>query len=233
MKHKKQGIIFYLKKIKDNDLYVKILSSNDSIDSGMIYGGNTSKKKSIYQKGYFIDYIINKKNETLPPTITGDLAKPFLGKIINDKYKLYALLSILSIINMSILEGQYIKGFYKSVYSIINKIVISDHWIISYCEWLFELLRIIGYQIDYLNHTQDSYFNISSQEFTNINNTNTVIFPHGLFSNKEINFTNINLIFNIFESIYTKNHLDNINYNMPINFKNFKKIILDELKLNK
>ena len=34
-----------MKKIKDNDLYVKILSKNDKIDSGIVYGGNSSKKK--------------------------------------------------------------------------------------------------------------------------------------------------------------------------------------------
>ena len=45
MKNKLKGIIFYSKKIKDNDLFIKILSSKDEINSGIVYGGNSSKKK--------------------------------------------------------------------------------------------------------------------------------------------------------------------------------------------
>ena len=47
MYSKNIGIIVYLKKIKDNDIYVKILSENDIIVSGIAYGGNSSKKKLI------------------------------------------------------------------------------------------------------------------------------------------------------------------------------------------
>ena len=62
MKHKDKGIIFYSKIVKDNDLYIKILSSNDQILSGIVYGGNSSKKKIIYQLCYFIEFLLTKKN---------------------------------------------------------------------------------------------------------------------------------------------------------------------------
>ena len=233
MKNKLKGIIFFTKKIKDNDLYIKVLSSEDNIISGMVYGGNSSKKKLIYQNGYFIDFSIRKKTESSVAIFTADLSDPFLGEILDDKYKLNALLSILSIINISILEGQYIRGFFKAVEKLIYKIVNSKQWIVSYCEWLFELLRIIGYQIDYKNHNDKNFYDTSYQEFTYKNNKNTIVFPHNLFTKKkEINYTNLFLIFNIFEKIFTKNHLDNINYSMPINFLNFKNLILSKLKKN-
>ena len=53
MINKDEGIIIFSKKIKDNDLFIKVLSSKDKIFSGMVYGGNSSKKKSIFQIGYF------------------------------------------------------------------------------------------------------------------------------------------------------------------------------------
>jgi recombinational DNA repair protein (RecF pathway) len=61
MTDKLKGLIFYSKNIKDNDLFIKILSSKDEVNQGIVYGGNSSKKKLIYQKGYFIDYSIKKK----------------------------------------------------------------------------------------------------------------------------------------------------------------------------
>ena len=45
MKNKKKGIIFFSKIIKDNDLYIRVLCSDDVVLSGMVYGGNSSKKK--------------------------------------------------------------------------------------------------------------------------------------------------------------------------------------------
>lgn len=231
MENKFKGIIYYSKKIKDNDLFIKILSSNDEINSGIVYGGNSSKNKLIYQNGYFVDFIINKKNENSPPRITAEIIKPLLSNIIQDKYKLNALLSLLSLINISIVEGQNIKGFYKSIYNLIVNIINQKHWIFFYCEWLFYLLQLIGYQVDYQNDIKNKFYDIAQQKFIFKPNINTIEFPHNLFSNnKDLSFRNINSIFVIFENIFLKNHLDNINYKMPVNFTNFKRIILERLQ---
>ena len=53
MQNKLKGLIFYTKNIKDNDLYIKILSSNDYVNSGIVYGGNSSKKKIYISKRIF------------------------------------------------------------------------------------------------------------------------------------------------------------------------------------
>ena len=87
MKNKQKGIIIFSKKVKDNDLYIRILSSNDQIDSGMVYGGNSYKKKLIYQNGYFINYSIVRKNENAPPFFIAETTKPYLGNVIYDKYR--------------------------------------------------------------------------------------------------------------------------------------------------
>tara|TARA_B110000438_G_C15731174_1_gene614274 strand:- start:134 stop:826 length:693 start_codon:yes stop_codon:yes gene_type:complete len=228
---KYQGIIVYSKKIKDNDLFLKILSKEDQIHTGMVYGGNSSKKKLIYQNGYFIDYTIVKKNINSPPLINAEISYPYLSNIIDNKYKLNALLSILSLINISILEGQTIKGFYISVLSIILHIIEKDSWIIFYCEWLFHLLKLIGYQVDYEKNIIKNNYDLVMQEFISDISHNSINFPHIVFNQKKgLNFKNINSIFIIFESIFTKNHLDNMNYKMPTTFLEFKKIILKELR---
>jgi len=232
MTDKIHGIILYSKKIKDNDLFIKILSSTDEIISGLVYGGNSSKKKLIYQNGYFIEFFFSKKNNNMPFTINAEISKPYLGNIINDKYKLNALLSILSLINISIIEGQKINGFYESVHQLISNIVFQNRWIVYYCKWLFNLLKLIGYQIDYKKNIDKEFFDIVNQNFLFKKNDYTIKFPHILFrDNPDLNFENINSIFLIFENIFSKNHLDNLNYKMPINFLNFKNIILKRLQL--
>ena len=72
-----------------------------------------------------------------------------------------------------------------------------------------------------------------NQEFENINIENSIIFPHHILEHSgKVSYSEIRNIFLIFESIYTKNHLDNINYKMPVNFINFKNLILNYLKEN-
>ena len=48
--------------IKDNDLYIKVLSANDVVLSGLVYGGNSSKKRLTYQLGYLIEFNQLRKN---------------------------------------------------------------------------------------------------------------------------------------------------------------------------
>ena len=225
-----KGIILYKKIIKDNDIYIKILASNDQIITGMVYGGNSSKKKLIYQNGFFIEFMVSRKNENFPLTINAEICKPFLSNMINDKYKLNALLSILSLIKLSITEGQNIKGLYIGVENLLLKIIFLDHWIVFYCEWLFYLLQLIGYQIDYKKNSDKNFFDLVNQNFIYESNENSIIFPHELFFDKrKINQKNLHSIFYLFENVFTKNHLESVNYKMPINFLNFKKIILKRL----
>jgi DNA repair protein RecO len=233
MINKDEGIIVFSKNIKDNDLFIKVLSSKDKIVSGIVYGGNSSKKKLIYQIGYFIDYSLFQKNTNIPPTFKAEIIKPFISYIINDKYKSYSLLSVISLVNISIIEGQKVKDLYVSIKEIVEIIIKNKHWISFYCEWLFKLLKIIGYQIDYKNKKNYQFFNLINQEFEKINIQNSIRFPHHILEHSgKVNYVEVSNLFFIFENIYTKNHLDNVNYKMPINFINFKNLILNYLKEN-
>ena len=145
---------------------------------------------------------------------------------------MYALLSIVSLVNISIVDGQYVKDLYSDVENLINKIIEKKHWIITYCNWLFILLKKIGYEIDYNLNKEYKYYDTYLENFTNNANKHTIEFPHNLFSELAIvNAQNIIAIFKIFESIFIKNHLDNINYIMPSNFIKFKQIIVRKLTI--
>ena len=228
---KYEGIIIYSKKIKERDLYIKILSSNDEIHSGIVYAGTSSKKKLIFQIGYFIQYTKIKKNENSPPYFNAELIKPFINDILKNKFKLYGLLTLISLINTAILEGQKIHGIYISIKNIINIMHINKHWISYYCEWLFNLLKIIGYEIDYKNNENNQYFNLINDEFENNKAESSIKFPHQLLThNNKIDLVAVTAVFEIFENIYRKNHLHDINQKMPSSFYNFKDTIIKELK---
>ena len=81
LKHN-EGIIIFSKKIKDNDLFIKVLNNDDEVISGMVYGGTSSKKKLIYQVGYFIDYNLNQKNN-MPPSFNAEIITPYINDFIH------------------------------------------------------------------------------------------------------------------------------------------------------
>ncbi len=230
MQTKNFGILLYRKAIKENDLFVKILSKDDQIITGIVYGGNSSKKKNIYQIGYYLNLNLVKKNSNSPYTINAEIENPLLGSIINDKYKLFCLLSLISLTNLSIIEGQTIKGIFSCVDDFINDLIVKHKWIVLYCKWLFELLKVIGYEIDYRSNSKNKYFDVNLLKFTHIKQNNSFAFPHDfLAGKKKIEYKYLEIIFLIFEYIFNNHHLINLNNNLPDSYISFKKLILNYL----
>ena len=226
MQNKTFGILLYKKKIKDNDLYVKFLSSDDNIVTGIVYGGN-SRKKNIYQIGYYLNLELYKKNTNNPYIIKGELRKPLMSVIFEDKYKLQCTLSIIDILNLSIIEGQSVKDIYHITDKFINNMLKNKKWIRDYCKWLFDLMKVIGYEVDYLSNSNKKYFNIDLIQFTNVKKNNTYIFPHEFLSNKvRTHYNYMEIIFIIFENIF----INNLNNKLPHNYINFKNLIIRFLK---
>ena len=111
---KTRGILLFTKLSSENNLFLKFLTENDEILTGISFGGSTKKKKNIYQVGYFLNLNIKFKNSSFPKNISGELSKPFYYNIFIDKYKLHSLLSIISLLNLSIVEGQKITGIFEN-----------------------------------------------------------------------------------------------------------------------
>ena len=128
---KTTGILLFTKISSENNLYLKILTENDEIITGICFAGATRKKK-YFSNWIFLNLDIKTKNANYPKNISGELSKPYIYNIFEDKYKLNCLLSIVSLLNLSIIEGQKIRGIYKTTHKIINLISEKDNWLIDY-----------------------------------------------------------------------------------------------------
>ena len=157
MQKKYKGILIFLKIHKDNDLLIKFLSNTNELITGIIYGGQSQKKRYIYQIGFYLNFEVS-TNFNRPPSITGELCEPFVSQIINDKYKLNCLLSITSLINLSIIEGQKVDNMYEITHSFLLHMFNNKKWLIDFCIFLFQLLKIIGYEINYNKEKNNIYF---------------------------------------------------------------------------
>ena len=93
---KTTGILLFTKISSENNLYLKFLTDNDEIINRNMFCWCNKKKKNIFQIGYFLNFNIKTKNKNYPKNISGELSKPYIYNIFEDKYKLNCLLSIVS-----------------------------------------------------------------------------------------------------------------------------------------
>ena len=141
------------------------------------------------------------------------------------------LLCVTSLINLSIIEGQKVNNIFK-ISSFLNFMFYNKKWFKEFCIYLFTLLKIIGYEIDFISSNQNKYFDLKDMNLKNI--TSNLEFPFNAFkdSNLDLNLDEIIKIFKIFETVYVKNHLNNFNLRLPNHYQLFKKLIIDRLNLN-
>jgi len=233
MQSKHKGILLFTKIYKENDLFIKFLSDKDHLITGIVYGGLSKKKRNIYQIGNFLDLNIQQFNNR-PTTITAEISDPYISNIINDRYKLNCLLSVTSLINLSIIEGQKVNNIFKISTEFLNFMFYNKKWFKEFCIYLFTLLKIIGYEIDFISSNQYKYFDLNDLEFKKNITSETLEFPFNAFkdSNLDLNLDESIKIFKIFETVYVKNHLNNFNLRLPNQYQLFKKLIIDRLKLN-
>ena len=231
MQKKYRGILLFSKVYKENDLFIKFLSSSDEIISGIIYGGLSKKKRNIVQVGFNLLFDVSLK-ANMPPSIKAELTEPYISLIINDKYKLNCLMSVTSLINLSIIEGQRVKDIYQTAQNFLKLMYVNKKWIKDYFIFLFELLKIIGYEIDLNGNNNKKYFNLDSLDFSNTYVQSSIEFPHHLLSNKisKIDAYAVNQIFKIFEFVFEKHHLSNFNLSLPNQYQLFKKLIIKRVK---
>lgn len=230
---KERGILLFSKISSDNNLYLKFLTDKDEILTGLCFGGSTKKKKNIYQIGYFLNLIIKKNNTIYPNSITAELSKPYYHNIFDDKFKIHALMSIISILNISIIQGQKINGIFILSENIIKILANQDRWIVDYFLYLLNILKIIGYDINFQKSIKKKYFNLHNLQFEETISSKSVYFPHQLLSKEvNINIKNSNSFFKIFEYVLKNHHLINMNLDIPIHYHKFKQLILSHLAKN-
>ena len=224
---KELGILLFNKISSENNLFLKFLTENDEIITGLSFGSASKKKKNIYQIGYFLNLNIKKKNNNFPISINAELSKPYYNNIFNNKYKMHCVLAIISLLNISIIEGQKVNGLFNLSKEIIEIITNNEKWIIDFFLFLFNLLKLIGYEIDFNKNLLNQYFNLETLQFEDFLSSKSVKFPHTLLRKHEkIDYENAISFFRIFETILQSYHLNNMNLTIPVNYLNFKKIIL-------
>lgn len=132
------------RKFKENANIINIFTEQKGKISGIVYGGTSRKIKNYLQISNKLFAAYSSKSENRLGYFKTELIKPIAPLYFNNKEKTSALISICSLLNTLLPEGQPNINIYKSLENFINSLN-SDNWIILYVFFELNLIKDLGY----------------------------------------------------------------------------------------
>ncbi|MDC0937943.1 DNA repair protein RecO [Pelagibacteraceae bacterium] len=143
------------RKFRENANIINIFTEKKGKMDGIVYGGNSRKIRNYLQISNKLFVIHSSKNENKIGYFKTELIKPVSPLYFNDRERTSALISICSLLNILLPEGQPNKKIYNSFENLINSINL-DNWIILYIFFELNLIKDLGYDTNlnqYKNNT--------------------------------------------------------------------------------
>jgi DNA repair protein RecO (recombination protein O) len=147
------------RKFRENANIINIFTEKKGRIDGIVYGGNSRKIRNYLQISNKLFVSHSSKNENKLGYFKTELIKPISPLYFNDKERTSALISICSLLNILLPEGQPNKKIYNTFENLINSINL-DNWIILYIFFELNLIKDLGYDAN-LNQYKDESDDIS------------------------------------------------------------------------
>ena len=132
------------RKFKENANIINIFTEKKGRIDGIVYGGNSRKIRNYLQISNKLFVIHISKGENKIGYFKTELIKPISPLYFNDKERTSALISICSLLNILLPEGQPNKKIYNSFENLINSIN-YENWIFIYIFFELNLIKDLGY----------------------------------------------------------------------------------------
>tara|TARA_B100000242_G_C42728678_1_gene340157 strand:- start:89 stop:493 length:405 start_codon:yes stop_codon:yes gene_type:complete len=119
------------RKFRENANIINIFSQHKGKVTGVVYGGNSRKIRNYLQISNKLFITHNSKSENKIGYFKTELIKPISPMYFDDKKRTSALISLCSILNTLLPEGQPNLNIYKSYDNFIQSVDL-ENWIILY-----------------------------------------------------------------------------------------------------
>ena len=196
MHWKDEGYLLSKTNFHENSIIIETFTLNHGKYSGIVYGGSSRKQKKNFQIGNKILLNWKSKGENKIGYFNIELIRPISPLFFDDKKRSICVLAAASILKILLPERQINKKIYLSLERLMDKF--SDHdWIKLYILWELNLIKELGFEIDFLNKNNiDSAINnsieINSKHLKiprilfeeNINNLSKIEIKEALVFNK-------------------------------------------------
>ena len=169
------------RKFRENANIINVFTLKKGKVGGIVYGGSSRKIRNYLQISNKLIVFNNSKSENKIGYFKTELIKAVSPNYFNDKERTSALISLCSLLNSLLPEGQPYKNIYNSFEKFIDTLNL-DNWIILYIFFEINLIKELGYGVN-LNSFNDSSDDIYALKKINIDGYNYEI-PNFLISEK-------------------------------------------------
>ena len=144
------GFLLSKNKYNENSLIVEIFTQEHGKVSGIIFGGTSKKIKNYLQIGNKIHVNFSSKSENRIGYFKIEIQEALSPLFFDNQQKLSCITSAMQLIKILTAESQ--KN--NLIYNLIENFYVllrDNNWIKNYVFWELELLKVLGYDLEFKN----------------------------------------------------------------------------------
>ena len=164
------GFLLSKNKYSENSLIAEFYTKNYGKVSGIIFGGTSKKLKNYLQIGNKVHLNYTSKSESKIGYFKVEIEQALSPYYFDNQQKLTCISSAMGLIKILTADSQKNENLFSLIEK-FYKFLKDDNWIKNYIFWELELLKLIGYDLEFHNlvdkeviDNQIKYFTKSSVE---------------------------------------------------------------------
>ena len=140
-----KGIIISMKSFQEDSAIITVFTRENGLCSGIVKKIKSPKSSHIYLPGNYVDFAWNARLSTHMGSVKCELIRAFGSKIMHSKIRLYAMNSILNLLQVCLKPHEK----YTALFDILYEYVKEDEFsFLNYIKTELFLLQEIGYSLD-------------------------------------------------------------------------------------
>ena len=144
------GFLLLKNKYNENSLIAEFYTKNNGKVSGIIFGGTSKKLKNYLQIGNKVHLNYTSKSVSKIGYFKVEIMQALSPYYFDNQQKLACISSAMSLIKILTAESQKSENLFfliENFYELLN----NNNWIKYYIFWELELLKLIGYDLEFDN----------------------------------------------------------------------------------
>ena len=144
-----EGLILSSINYSETSIILKVFTRNHGVQKGFVRGAKSKKKSNIYEAGNLVSISFKSRTEDMLGIFLVDLMKPSPLLYLNDLKRFSCIISVINLLEFSLLESEPETELYFYSKNLINIIFSYEEcWIEEYIRWEVFLLKKIGFGLE-------------------------------------------------------------------------------------
>ena len=144
-----EGLILSSIDYSETSLILKVFTKTHGIQKGFVRGAKGKRKSNIYEAGNIVNISYKSRTDDMLGNFSVDLTKPSPLLYLNDLQRFSCIISLINLLEFSLLENELENELYSFSKNLIDKIFsYEEGWIEEYIRWEVFLLKKIGFGLE-------------------------------------------------------------------------------------